>query len=64
MKSGRVRRAGHVALVGEERGVYKVLVGKPDGKRLLGRPRHRWEDEIRIDLGEIGWRGVDSVGSG
>jgi hypothetical protein len=49
--------------VGEERGVYKVLVGKPDGKRLLGRPRHRWEDEMRMDLGEIGWWGVDSIGS-
>jgi hypothetical protein len=44
--------------VGEERKVYKVLVGKPEGKRLLGRPRCRWEDGIRMDLSEIGWGGV------
>jgi hypothetical protein len=49
--------AGHVACLGEERKLYKVLVGKPKGKRPLGRPRHRWEDGIRIDLGEIGLRG-------
>jgi hypothetical protein len=41
--------------MGEERKVYKVLVGKPEGKRPLGRPRHRWEDGIRVDLGKIGW---------
>jgi hypothetical protein len=41
--------------MGEERKVYRVLVGKPEGKRRLGRPRHRWEDWIRMDLGEIGW---------
>jgi hypothetical protein len=41
--------------------VYKVLVGKPEGKRPLGRPRHRWEDEIRMDLREIGLRGVDWI---
>jgi hypothetical protein len=40
----------------EERKVYGILVGKPEGKRLLGRPRRRWEDGIRMDLGEIGWR--------
>jgi hypothetical protein len=44
--------------MGEERKVYKVLVGKPKGKRPLGRPRHRWEDGIRMDLGEMGWGGV------
>jgi hypothetical protein len=45
--------------------VYKVLVGKPDGKKPLGRPRRRWEDGMRMDLGEIGWGcGVDSIGSG
>jgi hypothetical protein len=43
--------------MGEERKVNKVLVGKPDGKRPLGRPRHRWEDGIRMDLREIGWGG-------
>jgi hypothetical protein len=49
----------------EERKVYKVLVGKPEGKRLLGRPRRRWEDGIRMDLGETGLGcGLDSTGSG
>jgi hypothetical protein len=47
--------------MGEERTVYKVLVGKPEGKRPLGRPRRGWEDEIRIDLGEIGLGGVDWI---
>jgi hypothetical protein len=50
----RMRWAGHVAHMGEEREMYKVLVGMPKGKRPLGRPRHRWENEIRIALGEIG----------
>jgi hypothetical protein len=53
--------------MGEEIKVYKVLVGKPEGKRQLGRPRHRWESGIRMDLREIGWgreSGVDSGGSG
>jgi hypothetical protein len=45
--------------MGEEGKVYKVLAGKPEGKRLLGRPRRRWEDGIRIDLTEIGLEGVD-----
>jgi hypothetical protein len=45
--------------MGEERKLYKVLVGKPKGKRPLRRPRHRWEDGIRMDLGEIGLWGVD-----
>jgi hypothetical protein len=45
----------------EDRKVYKVLVGKPEGKRPLGRPRHRWEDEIRMDLREIGLGGVDWI---
>jgi hypothetical protein len=53
--------------MGEERKVYKVLVGKPEGKRPLGRPRRRWEDEIRMDLGEIGlgvWIGFDWLRTG
>jgi hypothetical protein len=54
-----MRWAGHVARVGEERKVYKVLVGKPEGKRPLGRPRRRWEDRIRMDVREIGLGGVD-----
>jgi hypothetical protein len=52
---------GHVARVGEDRKVYNVLVGKPEGKRTLRRPRRRWEDRIRMDLGEIGWSGVEWI---
>jgi hypothetical protein len=54
VKSRRMRWAGHVARLVEERKVYKVFVGKPEGKRPLGRQRHRWEDGIRMDLMEIG----------
>jgi len=50
-----------VARMGEERKVYKVLVGKPEGKRPLGRPRRRWEDGIRMDLGRLAWGGVDWI---
>jgi hypothetical protein len=50
-----------VALVGEERKVYKVLVGKPEGKRPLGRPRRRWEDGIRMDLRDIDWGSVEWI---
>jgi hypothetical protein len=46
---------------GESRGVYRVLVGKPEGKRPLGKPRHRWEDNFKVDLKEIGWKGVDWI---
>ena len=54
IKSRRMRWAGHVACMGERRGVYRVLVGKPKGKRTLGRPRRRWEDNIKMDLQEVG----------
>ena len=54
VKSRRMRRAGHVARMGEGRGVYGVLVGKPEGKRPLGRPRRRWENNIKKDLQEVG----------
>jgi hypothetical protein len=54
IKSRRMRWAGHVAGMGEERGVYKLLVGKPVGRRPLGRPRGRWVDNIRVDLQEVG----------
>jgi hypothetical protein len=66
VKSRRMRWAGHVARMGEERKLYKVLVGKPKGKRPLGRPRRRWEDGIRTDLREtgLGGCGLDSTGSG
>jgi len=50
-----MRWAGHVARMGEGRGVRRVLVGKPEGKRPLGRPRHRWEDNIKMDVQEVGW---------
>ena len=54
IKWRRMRWAGHVARMGERRGVHKVLVGKPKGKRPLGRPRRRWEDNIKMDLQEVG----------
>ena len=66
VKSRRMRWAGHVARMGEDRRVHRVLVGKLEGKRPLGRPRRRWEDNIKMDLQE-GWRGswgLDGVGSG
>ena len=53
VKSRRMRWAGHVARMGEGRGVHRVLVGKPEGKRPLGRPRRRWEDNIKMDLQEV-----------
>jgi hypothetical protein len=54
VKSRRMRWAGHVAHMGEGRGVLRVLVGKPEERRPLGRPRHRWEDNIKMDLQEMG----------
>ena len=54
VKSRRMRWAGHVARMGEGRGVHRVLVEKPEGKRPLGRPRRRWEDNIKMDLREVG----------
>jgi hypothetical protein len=54
VKSRRMRRARHVARMGEGRGVHRVLVGKPEGRRTLGRPRRRWEDNIKRDLQEVG----------
>ena len=57
-----MRWAGHVARRGEERGAYRVLVGKPEGKRSLGRPRRRWVHNIRMDLQEVGCGYVDWIG--
>jgi hypothetical protein len=54
VKSRRMRWAGHVARMGEDRGVHRVLVGKPEGKRPLRRPRRRWEDNIKMDLQKVG----------
>ena len=62
IKSRRVRWAGHVARMGKGRGVYRVLVGKPEGKRPLGRHRRRWEDNIRMDLQEVGLGYEDWIG--
>ena len=61
IKSRRMRWAAHVACMGEERGVYRVLVGKPEGKRPLGRPRHRWVDNIRMDLQKVGCGYMDWI---
>ena len=62
IKSRRMKWAGHVARMGEEWGVYRVLVGKPEGKRPLGIPRRRWVDNIRMDLHEVGCVYMDWIG--
>jgi hypothetical protein len=62
IKSRRMRWAGHVARMGEKRNVYRLLVGKPEGKRQLGRPKHRWTDNIKMDLLEIGLSVLDWIG--
>ena len=62
IKSRRTIWAGHVARMGEERRVYRVLMGKPEGKRPLGRLRHRWVDNIRMDLQEVGCGYMDWIG--
>ena len=62
IKPRRMRWVGHVARMGEERGVYRVLVGKPEGKRPLGRPRRRWVDNIRMDLQVVGCGYMDWIG--
>jgi hypothetical protein len=63
LKSRGMKWVGHVARMGEGRGVYSVFVGRPEGKRPLGRPRCRWEDNIKMDVREIGIDGA-SAGSG
>jgi hypothetical protein len=65
IKSRRVRWAGHVARMGEKRNTYSLLVGRPEGRRPLGRPTHRWVDNIKMDLADrMGWCGLDQSGSG
>jgi len=59
IKSRRMRWAGYVARVGEKSGLYRVLVGKPEGKRPLTRSRRRWEDNIKVNLREVGCEGMD-----
>jgi hypothetical protein len=61
IKARRMRWAGHVARMGEVRGTYNILVGRPEGRRPLGRPRCRWEDNIKMDLREIGFGAVDWI---
>jgi hypothetical protein len=61
IKSRRMRWAGHVARMGEKRNAYRILVRNPEGKRPLGRPRRRWVDNIKMDLREIGWYGMDWI---
>jgi hypothetical protein len=56
-----MRWAGHVARMGEERVAYRILVGRPEGRWPLGRPRHRWEDNIKTDLQEGGWGGMNWI---
>jgi len=65
IKSRRMRWAGHVASMEEGRSLYRVSMGKPEGRRPLGRPRHRWEDNIKMDLKEVGCGGygLDRAGS-
>ena len=58
IKSRRMRWVGHVARIGERRGIYRALVGNPEGKRSLGRSRHRWEDDIKMDLQEVRYGGM------
>jgi hypothetical protein len=60
IKSRIIRWAGHVARIGEKRGVYRVLVGKPEGKRPLGKSRHKWEDNIKMDFQEVGCGSMDT----
>jgi hypothetical protein len=62
IKSRRMRWAGNVARRGKKRNVYRSLVGKPEGKRPLGRQRRRWVDNIRMELVEVGWGDVDWIG--
>jgi hypothetical protein len=62
IKARRMRWEGHVARMGEMRNAYRSLVGKPEGRRPLGRPRRRWLDNIRMDLVEVGWGDVDWIG--
>jgi hypothetical protein len=62
IKSRRMSWGGPVARIGEKRNVYRLLVGKPEETRPLGRPRRRWVDNIRMDFGEVGWVNVDWIG--
>ena len=60
-KSRTMRWAGHVVCMGDKRGAHVALVGRPDGNRPLGRPRRRWEDNIKTDIQKVGWKGKDWI---
>jgi hypothetical protein len=62
IKSRRMRWAGHLARMGEGRGAYRILVGRPEGRKPLERPRRRWKDNIKMDLQEVGWERVNWIG--
>jgi hypothetical protein len=62
IRSRRMRWVGHVARMGEKRSAYRLLVGKPERERSLGRPKYRWVNNIRMDLGEVEWGDVDWIG--
>jgi hypothetical protein len=55
IESRRMRWVGHVVRIREKRGAYRILLGRPEGRRPLGRPWHRWEDNIKMDLQDMGW---------
>jgi hypothetical protein len=61
VKARRMRSAGHVARIGEVRGAYNILVGRPEGRRPLGKPRRRWEENIKMDLRQTGFGYVDWI---
>jgi hypothetical protein len=61
IKSRRMRWAEHMEQMGDTRNAYSILVGKPEGKKSVGRPRRRWVDNIKMDLAEIGWDGKDRI---
>jgi hypothetical protein len=61
IKPRRIRWVSHVARMGEKRNDYRLLVGRPEGKKPLGRPKRRWMDNVRMDLGEVGWGDVDWI---
>jgi hypothetical protein len=61
IKSRRMRWTGHVARMGEKRNAYRIFVGKPEGSRPLGRPRRRWANNIKMDLRDIEWDGMDRM---
>jgi hypothetical protein len=61
IKSRKLRWAGHVACMGKRSGAYRALVGKPERRKPLGRPGHGWEDNIKMDLQEVGLEGIDCI---